>query len=72
MQIEIAEHAKDRVMAAVERRGRLLRMYTREMPADYAEQLTEMDRIIAAAVVVGVYRHNSQSSREYREMSGGH
>jgi hypothetical protein len=52
--IQIEERAEPRVREAIERRTELMRMYTREMPGDYLEQLIEADRIIAAAVTVSV------------------
>ena len=50
--IEIGKRAEQRVRKAIERRAELMRMYTREMPRDYLEQLIEADRIIATAVSV--------------------
>ena len=52
--IQIRERAEPRVRAAMERRTELMRMYTRDMPRDYLEQLIEADRIIATAVSVAV------------------
>ena len=50
MIIQISQRAEQRVRGAIERRAELMRMYTREMPRDYLEQLIEADRIIATAV----------------------
>ena len=50
--IEIGKRTEQRVRKAIERRSELMRMYTREMPRDYLEQLIEADRIIATAVSV--------------------
>jgi hypothetical protein len=46
------------------RRNQLLRMYTREMSADYEQELGELDRIIAAAVSVGA-RHPVDEAEQY-------
>ena len=50
MRIDIQERNVERVRSAIQKRKALLRMYTREMPDDFEQQLEESNRIIAAAV----------------------
>jgi hypothetical protein len=70
MIFRINSHAEPRVRAALARRNELLRMYTREMPAEYEQELGELDRIIAAAVSVGI-RKPMDEGEQYIAMSQG-
>lgn len=54
MLLRINPRSEDRVREAVQKRSELLRMWTRDMPADFEDQLAEADRIIAAAVSVSI------------------
>ncbi|NQX90080.1 MAG: hypothetical protein HRT77_15605 [Halioglobus sp.] len=54
MDLVIDDKALPRVIAAIERRNQLLRMWTKDMPRDFEEQLNETHRIISAAVTVAI------------------
>ena len=54
LSLNISERSAPRVLEAIARRAELMRMYTREMPSDYREQLIEADRVIATAVSLAV------------------
>lgn len=69
MKIEIQSHNVERFKAALDRRQQLLRMRTNDMPRNYDEQLSEVNRTIAEVVSGAANRQNYDE--QYLALSWG-